>query len=413
MISCAREIISFLQLNLFYEKQFVLFKGGGKIFTFLLIILFSATLYISCKKESALERGFKEQNSMQSVTSREVFLVTKSWLTVFQQDLNAASNATSLSTTYTPIQMVDGVEALINIAAGVNSDYQAHRTKKSLFQVNLVDNRLALKSIYEQAYQSYLAHKASLGESAVPISIMVEIDSVKNGTAFISTKSILGINNVCFIDRFTLNSSQPCATAFDANEGFFVGGGDEELELVSIYTNPMCNYGCGSIAPCTMGPTTAYEAIEERINYNYLANNIPVAPAGYYFAGFSNIDFIYNFPLDNELQNCNLSNQEVGTCLIADLSDPLNPIDPLNCMYCQLYSAIEDNEEPYVVPAGYHFISLNLAIDYCLCGADNICEAFANKLYSKYYFGKPIFKKKIVPSGPSDPKLVNLDEMIF
>jgi hypothetical protein len=391
--------------------------GANRFLFPIFVLIFSTVAFMQCKKETTLPN--EQKMEQRQATEREHFSVSKPWLIQFQNDLNtviADKNATV--TTYTPDQIAAGVETLINLFVGrPQSERGAHLTKTSTFEVDISGNSTLLKTLYEHAYKLYLDQKAAVDASAKPLSVSVSIDSVKNTIAYVSTRTIFTWDCVCFKERFTVSNVAPCATAFSQDEGFFVGGGDEDGVITdpSLYINPMCDEGCGNIAPCTAGPTTAYEAIEERLNYNYAANNPIIPPAGYELVGFTDIlcsDPDYIDPAIYQTCGGQLS-QYVGTCFTYDGSDPLNPSDPLNCIYCQLYEAMIDNEAPFQVPQGYRLISVNMGLYYCQCGGATTCDAIT-QLLRTHCWGKPVFKRKIIiVNNPTLPTQINIEDYII
>ncbi len=382
------------QKNFNYEKNYHIFaalRGSSRLFAVLVVILF----VFACKKDVQSIKDIPiSENQMNMVSEREITPVTKSWLINYQADLKQVLLDQNISTVYTPSQMVAGAEALINISANTVGSRLIYKMKTNSFQVNLSNDEYALKYIYSQSYQIYRNHYLLFDTTkARPVLIDIKLDSVKNNIGYVSTKTIIGLIDVCAVQHKTVLANEPCATAFSDDEGYRVGGGDEELELASSWDNPMCNNSCGSAEPCQAGPTTAYEAVEERINFNYATNNPPTPPSGYYFTGtYTNVicDNFVDFSF--AVETCGLTNQTIGTCLQADPSDP--NIDPLNCLYCTIYSKLEDNESPFLIPPGCHFVSLNLGIWYCGCGEDVFCDYLANKVVGNICYGKPVFKKK-------------------
>ncbi len=109
------------------------------------------------------------------------------------------------------------------------------------------------------------------------------------------------------------------------------------------YWNPACENSCGDTPACEIGAATAYEQIEERINFNYLANNNP-CPNNYTFVGWVNIvGPIYVEPqafTEGELkEDCSSAfGQQIGTCM---------EWEELNCVYCSIYGQI--GQTPFAI----------------------------------------------------------------
>jgi hypothetical protein len=124
--------------------------------------------------------------------------------------------------------------------------------------------------------------------------------------------------------------------------------------------------------------------------------------------GFINIDFKTVWSVPDVMQNCGVADQEVGTCLKTDTSDPNNPdpFDPLNCVYCAVYDMIGD--DPFLIPSGQHFVRINLALDYCFCGNKGPCGYNSGILMARYWYGTPVFRQNVRPED-EDPLYTDLD----
>jgi len=170
----------------------------------------------------------------------------------------------------------------------------------------------------------------------------------------------------------------------------------------------MCNEACGAAGVCESGPTTAYEEIEKRLNYNYLANHLPTRP-GKRFIGFVDVKCIDIGYVPKVVELYNLGNQSIGTCVKADFSDPNYPEDPLNCVYCSIYDQIGEN--PFLIPEGKSFVSINLGVDFCFCGG-SVCEYTANRIRANYCYGTPVFGLTIAP-GWDNPLDTDIDDFSF
>jgi hypothetical protein len=216
------------------------------------------------------------------------------------------------------------------------------------------------------------------------------------------TTSVLGVCNTCLLQNYT-NSSDPCdGDAFEANEAYYSGGGDEELLIISSYTKPMCNWECGETPACSTPATTAYEQIEERINFNYLANNPPCEDG--ILVGFINVvtKFAQGPPYDFLQEDCGIDQEQtIGTCIEDDL---------LNCAYCSFYEQI--GIDPFEIPTNQHFISLNIAVDYCYVCILPTCDKWSYPI-ATYTYGTPVCHGVYPPVYPGwmDPVYVNLSNM--
>jgi|GEM_PF-1481395 len=364
---------------------------------FALVLASTVLLVYACKKETQQKEFVAKPFSSEQASSRDAFAITTiGWLDTFQTNLALAVGNNSLTQTYTFEKMAAGVEALINIATTSNKPRTVHQTNVTDFQVTVSGTSQALKDIYNGSYNAYRNYWLSTDTTETyPVVIDVTILSIVGNVLNVRATSILGVCNTCLLENYT--NSEECDDAFETDEGYFVGGGDEDLDLANFYWNPICNEGCGTTPPCTQGPTTAYEAIQDRINFNYIANN-PPCPNGYTFCGYINVTGpVYaQGPYYFLQEDCGFLNQQIGTCMEDG---------DLNCAYCSFYEQI--GEDPFTIPSGKQFISLNLGLQVCVCGGDTQCE-YSTAVEAQYYYGCPVCKPTIPVSGWNDPVLVDL-----
>jgi hypothetical protein len=407
LIQKTTNIFSLTRFSFMKNHQFTIIKNqiGFSKFTLLLVFALLLTAINGCKKESSNTHNDTNTGIQKpmSVVSRNESPVTIDWLKAFQKNLRTIKEGGIPDATYSVEELALGVEALINVATGTYTESTVLPISRIFkFEVDIVDKNKAFKDIFDAAYNNYRAFYQESGEASThPIALDLQIENIGEKSASFSVKAILGMRETCFAPKHYVDSKLgPCYGSvgpFGSDEGFFAGGGDEELELQGIYVNPMCNEGCGSIQPCQSGPTTGYEAIEAAINTNYLACNPPVSPEpGKVFAGFTNIE-CYDVEVTFARENCEATTQFIGTCMKGDL---------LNCIYCELYSAIGGT---IAIPEGKHFVSINLGHDYCGCGGNNECEyILTSSSYARVCYGDAIFKKpKIVYWG--DPVLYAIE----
>jgi len=365
-----------------------------------LVLASTVLLVYACKKEMEQKEFVAKPSSSQQVTDRDAFEITTiGWLDTFQTNLALAVSNNSLTQTYTFEKMAAGVEALINIATVSNKPRSVHQTNVTDFQVTVTSTSQALKDIYNGAYNAYRNYWLSTDTTETyPVVIDVTILSTVGNVLNVRATSILGVCNTCLIEHYT--TSEGCDEAFETDEAFYVGGGDEELSLASFYWLPMCDWECGETPACATPATTAYEQIEARINFNYMANN-PPCPSGYTFVGYINVtgpvyaQGPYYF-LDSD---CEFLQQEVGTCM--------EDVD-LNCAYCSFYEQI--GLSPFSIPSGKNFISINLGLQVCACGGSTTCR-YLTEPEAQYYYGTPVCKPTIPVPGWNDPVLVNLSTL--
>ncbi len=386
--------------------DFKFFRIRGKyILLALPLLLVAAAILLthSCQKEAPQQWAFKGNNPNLQASNRDAFEVNLSWLKTYQTNLASAKNGGSMSQNYTTEQMAAGAEALINVATVSNKPRSVHQSKVTNFQVsNSTNNAQILKDIYNGAYTAYRNHWLSTDTSQTyPVVLEVSVASVSSTIINIKATSVVAVCNTCLLQHYT-NSSAPCdGDAFAADEAFYVGGGDEEMLLLSSYILPMCNHPCGTTPACATPATTAYEQIETRINLNYLANN-PPCPPGYSLAGYINVTgpiYAQGAPFDFLEEDCGIAEQQqIGTCMEDEL---------LNCAYCSFYEQI--GTDPFAIPAGKQFISLNLGVNFCFC-VDHVCDYPAYPI-AQYTYGCPVCRHTIVYPGWYDPVYVNLDNL--
>ncbi|MFN0034213.1 MAG: hypothetical protein ACKVUS_04040 [Saprospiraceae bacterium] len=381
------------------------FRIRGRYLLFALPVLLTGTILLlthSCQKEKPQQWAFTGDKPNLQATDRDGFEVTIPWLQAYQANLATAINGGSMTVAYTTEQMAAGAEALINVATISNKPRSVHQSKVTNYQVAMSSNGQALKDIYNGAYTAYRNHWLSTDTSQTfPVVLEVSIASVVGNTIHVKATSVVGVCNTCLLQNYT-NSAPPCdGDAFEEDEAFYVGGGDEELSLLSYYVLPMCNHPCGSTPACQTPPSTAYEQIEARINFNYLANNPPCGP-GQFFQGYINITgplFAQGPKYAFLEEDCGIVDQEIGRCMDADL---------LNCAYCSFYEQI--GVDPFIIPVGKQFISLNLGVNYCFC-ADFECDYRAYPI-AEYTYGCPVCRTVPLPPGWHDPVLANLANLI-
>ncbi|MFN0215199.1 MAG: hypothetical protein ACKVT2_13160 [Saprospiraceae bacterium] len=362
----------------------------------------SFLLFYACKKEIQPKEYIAKPFSSQQASSRDAFEITTiGWLDTFQTNLALAVGNNSLTETYSFEKMAAGVEALINIATVSNKPRTAHQTNVTDFQVTVSSTSQALKGIYNGSYNAYRNYWLSTDTTETyPVALDVTILSIVENVLNVRATSILGVCNTCLLEHYT-NNAECDGDAFEDGEAFYSGGGDEEFLLISSYTLPMCNWECGETPACSSPATTAYEQIEERINFNYLANNPPCYDG--ILVGFINVEtkFAQGPPYDFLEEDCEIDQQQtIGTCMEDDL---------LNCAYCSFYEQI--GIDPFEIPANQHFISLNIGVDYCYpCPLLPTCDKWSYPI-ATYTYGTPVCKNIIVYPGWLDPVYVNLSGM--
>lgn len=332
--------------------------------------------------------------------SRNEFTVTLSWLKDFQADFVSALDTSFMTQSYDIDEITAGVEALINVATGTPELLTVHQTEITYFQVNTSDAAQAIRDVYYNAFDAYRDHWLSTDTAETyPVVMDIHIDSVKDNTAYIKATTIVGVNNAGLETEYTFAGGVPCEPYEEA--GFRVGGGDEELSLLTLYLNPPCSNACGDTPSDVSGFTTAYEHIEARINFNYLTNN-PPCPSNYVFRSWANVKRLPAHPLDFLKDDCPfVSNQVVGTCMEDD---------ELNCVYCSIYGQI--GEAPFEISSGTQFISLNLGLAICACGNGD-CNRLTEPR-AEYFIGTPVCKLATTSPTPwGDPRQFDLDEVSF
>jgi hypothetical protein len=358
-------------------------------------------LLLGCQKEMPSPTLTTNQPPAQATPREGDFEADIQWLQAYQADLASAINSNSMSQTYSYEQMAAGAEALINVATISNKPRSLHQSKVTYFKVGASTNAKVLKGIYQGAYSAYRTHWLSTDTTqTVPVVIEVSIAGESPTGLNIKATTIVGVCNTCLLAHYTVAGPDECADAFEPTEAFRVGGGDEELSMANSYLNPMCNQACGTTPACVSGPSTAYEAIEARLNFNYAANHPPCG-FGQMFQGYINVTGpLFAYPLDFLEDDCeNTPSQLVGTCM-GDTD--------LNCAYCSLYEQI--GVEPFLCSARKKFISLNLAVYYCVCGVNSECEYIAS-VRAEYYSGTPVCTTVPQPPGWNNPVLVDLTNL--
>ena len=382
--------------------------GGGQILFAKqwLLPLTALLLIVGCQKDKDPTNAMLQSDNGKHapVAPREGFSVTHSWLKTFQGNLAVALDSSSIPQAYPIEQVVAGTEALINIATSTPQLRTLHQPKVTYFQVGTSDSIQAMRDVYNNAYSHYRNYWLSKDTTETyPVAVHIRVDSTSGSTAYIKVVSIVGVSNSCLNQNYTYSGSSVPCMPFDEEEAYRVGGGDEELSLQSFYWNPECEDPCGDTPACEIGGTTAYEQIEERINFNYLANNNP-CPSNYTFVGWVNIAGpFYAYPVDEFLrEDCpSAYNQTIGTCM---------EWEDLNCVYCSIYYQI--GFEPFAIPSGKQFISINLGLDVCVCG-NSICDRIVY-WSAEYYFGTPVCKLTTTPPQPWDyPIAIDLDTVSF
>lgn len=90
--------------------------------------------------------------------------------------------------------------------------------------------------------------------------------------------------------------------------------------------------------------------------------------------------------------------------------------EELNCIYCTIKNSITGNNlnfpsyVNYTIPDGYQLISMDLGVDYCVCGATNE-EDYLTQFVINYKIGIPNCQKNIIDPpvfGGVDPLTVDL-----
>jgi hypothetical protein len=356
------------------------------------------TLY-SCQKESKQPH---ELTNRQSTFDRDgISVPSKLWLSEFQSAIKKLKAGQIVETPYTQFDVLLGVNTLINFASGsvIDSAYLITHIDSFTLPFSSTPSSQLLQ-VYEKSYGFYKTfYQSRTDQNVFPSQLEVTLIGNNTETSFFRVKSTLALRESCFAQEVLTNPNIPCEGPFLPGIAYFAGGGDAQLdpELSDFYFNPMCNDECGAIPACSIGPTTAFEAVQDAINTNYLTQNAPTPPQGYRFTGFANIDCNVQ-QITQNVGNCTGQLfMEIGTCLDNEV---------LNCMYCELYENIGNT---IVIPPGKHFVSLNLYTSFCICGNDGICGYnLDTKYYAKICWGTPIFKKIIIPFW-DDPTVVDVD----
>jgi hypothetical protein len=367
----------------------------------MILVVFACKKVAQESETSSLPLG---EPSQVQIGERDVFQVTKPWLLTFQSTLSSTVDNPNVSNDYTAEQMAAGVEALINVATTSDKVGLAFKQKRQKFVVNLASSGGALNTLYSNAYNSYKNFWLTTDTSQTfPKYVRVEVDSTYGTFARVLVVSTLGVRNTCLIGRYG-SSPMTCNSPFSASEAYYVGIGDEELEIASIYQLPTdCTTGCGSIPPCEGGPTGALEAIEDHINQYYEQN--PPSMPGKKFVGFANVECTWPNYLDFVYADCGITPHFVsGSCLTATTEGGNGYLD---CIYCSVFNKI--GQSPLTIPPGKVFVSLNLGTWFCPCGNQNDCDIHSRPVFILCY-GTPIFKP-LHPPGWDDPVFVDLDDL--
>ena len=133
---------------------------------------------------------------------------------------------------------------------------------------------------------------------------------------------------------------------------------------------------------------------------HYIANNPPCG-TGATLLGYINVTgpiFAQGAQYDFLEEDCGIVDQEIGTCMDDDA---------LNCAYCSFYEQI--GLDPFIIPTGKKFISLNLGVNYCFC-AEHVCGYIAHPI-AEYTYGCAVCKTTTVYPGWMDPVYVSLSNL--
>lgn len=265
-----------------------------------------------------------------------------------------------------------------------------------------------MTTVYDTVYQFYRNFWLSKDTAQTyPYAVHISVGSTSGQTAFLRAIAIVSRSNTCLTQRYAHSPGGIPCDPFDEEEAYRVGAGDEELSLIFLYVNPPCENPCGNTPPCEAGPSTAYEVIEDCINHNYPLSSPPCSP-NHVLAGWVNVQKSYPMFLSYDTfltEDCPFTAaQQVKTCMGET---------ELNCVYCSIYERIAFGLEPFAVPPGNTFISINLGVTYCVCGGNNICDFHAGVL-AEYYYGKPVCRPITTPGEPwGDPLALNLGNVSF
>jgi hypothetical protein len=369
-------------------------------------------LIYSCQKEqSSVQTSIPSPplNASHQATEREEVEVsiTKNWLQVFQNDLKSAvlSTATTSGVTYSPDEIVAGVEALLNLSSASQPN-TGQDIKVANISVDYSSTSNALKEIYEKSLGAYNAHLSTFPmESSSPIGIDVLITKQDGNLLSIKVTTFVGFN-----DLSELKIGDPCGKngecpmPFSVNEAYRVGAGDQELILQQYYWLLPCEGACGTIANCQIPPSgsTAYEKIESKLNSRYSLCKNPCKPlnVSFYSIDSKEIDASqFTSIFDDNL--CTKNAFRIGDCMNSE---------ELNCKFCAIYNKI--GQTPLDFPATYAFVSINLGLDNIpCCGGTNACQ-FPSFLKGEMFFGKYICYGK-APGDVVDGLTIDLNDLEF
>lgn len=300
------------------------------------------------------------------------------------------------------------MEALINIATGTSSLQGVHLYGIRHFSVNTSACEEAMTTVYDTVYQFYRNFWLSKDTSETyPYAVHISVDSTSGQTAFLRAIAIVSRSNTCLTQKYAHSPGGIPCDPFDEEEAYRVGAGDEELSLIFLYVNPPCENPCGNTPPCEAGPSTAYEVIEDCINHNYPLSSPPCSP-NHVLAGWVNVRKslpFYITPNSFLAEDCPFTDfQKGGTCMNND---------ELNCVYCSIYEQIASGLEPFVIPSGQKFISINLGVDFCFCGGSGFC-GYTTRVMAEYYYGMPVCRPITTPGETwGDPLYFNLSQVTF
>ena len=237
-----------------------------------MLCAFALLWVVGCQKES--KPNEQHLSALPIASSREENSFSKAWLEYFQSNLAAAVNDQEVHQTYSPTEIIFGIESLISMASPVETTAQMHKSKTQHIQLDLGNNSELIKKLYSASFGFHIDHFESMNQTETkPVMVDISLDSIKGNIGYFSIKSVMGVRNTCTIEAYDGQSGVASFSCdgytnepFEFGDGFRMGWGDEELELIEAYDPTNCESECGDLAACELGTTTAPEQIEAAIN---------------------------------------------------------------------------------------------------------------------------------------------------
>ena len=76
-------------------------------------------------------------------------------------------------------------------------------------------------------------------------------------------------------------------------------------------------------------------------------------------------------------------------------------------MYCEIYEEIDLSAYPITIPSGYHFISMNIGVDYVPLGPPKEAQT---SIFITYYYGIPNCIPELEDKPYADALYMNLPD---